>query len=1450
MTSLDNVAVGRRGGGGNRRRLLSTPKDSNRLSKYLCIVRAQIEVFEATKEDVLVRTKKGGLRDPLALGSVGLRCIHCAHVPPNDQARGAVSYPKSIRIIYQAVRNWQRYHLPFCTYIPESVREEMAKAPKAERSRMKSEDFWMQSCRSIGMVDAKDGYGIQIASGLDAVIANHTVMVAASAAAKSPFVHSGFSSGDQDVRSGKNRDALLTSTSSPKKDSQDRNSPFEFGREIDCVSQDSENNLLQKFDAVERTENDTVEPFAVMSSNKITQEKDQTMPVKDGDPEPIEITAHGGKKLSAAFSLHSKDLNIQQKKILEKIEVALNVFPRLCNDGHSQSLERSNSDQLTENETERVLFSLGVKLYELFAEQHPFQEAHTDSQELSVSGLVIVDESPPKKKRDILLNNYNACVSLQHLGFPFSLSHLVANLLQGNNGGCRYSSLDEVRDELQLMSEKPQKFLFDRDLSELNDELVFPEDTLYGRGAQVEMLMSVYNRVIELGGPCEVVLASGYPGTGKTSLMNQVRYHIIQRGGYFMSGRFDELQQVQPLSAIVAAFNKYCDFLLSGNTDNFKRIRDAIKHALGTDANVLTNLIPRLSKIIGDNADSTQVAVEGMEAWNRLLFFFRKFICAISSSDHPVILFLDNLHWADKMSLELIRVLVTDKEITSFLLLGCFRDNKAHPDLLSMHLKIITDSNTQVTVINVQNIDRESVNSLVSDTLYLSRHLTRPLARIVFNKTSGNALFVVQFMKSLRNEGLLSFSMFSRRWEWDVETIESKNIADDVVQLMTNKMLKLAPEVLWALKMASCLSECNDLVMAPLGANNHLFANLDVCVSGGLMNKVGSTYKFSHDQIWRAAYSLLDAKERQSWHLLIGRSLRDQVLHDNRESILFVVVDQLQRGLEMISEHDEKVDFARLCLMAGEKAALKSTFLTASIHFLQGTALLKESDWEDNYDLCLQLFSCCAKALHTTGNHDGVTIALNSIFAHARCLQDEIPAHLTAIISLSAQGKMRDAIQYGLCILEKLGESFPNDIYQGIVEKEVAFTQTLLSLYSTDVILGTPLMQERSKLAVMDILELLLGYAAHEKQELTPCIVCRTIQLTHSHGLSIKSSMGFAYFAFILCQSVSGLEDGYRYGKLAIALTEHFETKRQMPQVYAIVYGTVNIFKEPIQACCEKLKDFFDSAMSRGQVESAMGCALLYTINGFQAGYKLKRLADDIKTFSEKAETYNFKLYDQLIGMYLQAALNLMGECKEPTTLNGEATTELKLLKMSEKNDTLLLSQFYYMRMFLAYIFQQYDLAAEMSRHRQDACKLRPHRHATIVNETLYSGLIAAALAGQNSAGAAGWRKLAEDAMEKMQAWSLHSEWNFRHKLLLLNAELESLSGDLDKAARTYDEAISVATKHGFIHEQAIACERAGLFFSERMRNTERAKQYFARSYTYYIGWGASRKASDLLDYF
>jgi hypothetical protein len=474
------------------------------------------------------------------------------------------------------------------------------------------------------------------------------------------------------------------------------------------------------------------------------------------------------------------------------------------------------------------------------------------------------------------------------------------------------------------------------------DKLLIPEK-LYGRRAEVDALLSTFDRV-EAQGTAEFVLVSGHGGVGKSSLVNELNKLVVPPRGLFAAGKFDQYKRDIPYASLAQAFESLVRGILGRDETELNRWRDTLLEALGPNGQLMVTLIPELAAIIGEPPPIPDLPPQ--EAQNRFQMVFRRFLSAFAQPKHPLALFLDDLQWLDAATLELIEQLVAEPDVRHLLLVGAYRANEVDPShALARTLERIRKGGVSVREIALGPLASNDVRRLIADTLRMEPERVRPLAKLVLEKTAGNAFFVNQFLAALAEDGLLAFDSGRRAWKWDIDRIRAKGFTANVADLMAAKLNRLPKATQEALGSLACLGNVAAVATIDLisgTAKEAVHAALWQAVRAGLLHSMDGAYAFIHDRVREAAYVLSPESARTIEHLRIGRLLASLTAPDQRNEKIFDIVNHLNRGAALITRPKERKQVADLNLIAGKRAKSAAAYAAALQYFSAGRGLLGE----------------------------------------------------------------------------------------------------------------------------------------------------------------------------------------------------------------------------------------------------------------------------------------------------------------------------------------------------------------------------------------------------------------------------------------------------------------------------------------------------------------------------
>ncbi|MGI2906533.1 trifunctional serine/threonine-protein kinase/ATP-binding protein/sensor histidine kinase [Tolypothrix sp. VBCCA 56010] len=1121
-------------------------------------------------------------------------------------------------------------------------------------------------------------------------------------------------------------------------------------------------------------------------------------------------------------------------------------------------------------------YSLGVTFFELLTGKLPFITA--DSMELVYCHIA---KQSPKA------NSINPNI-------PPILSEIISKLM-AKNAEDRYQSALGLKHDLELCRQQWQETgniaFFELAQEDICDRFLIPEK-LYGRQREIKILLAAIDRVIS--GTTEMILVAGSSGIGKTAVINEVHKPIVRQRSYFIKGKFDQFQRDIPLSALVQAFRDLIGQLLSETDAQIEYWKIKILSVLGEQGQVITDVIPELESIIGRQQPVTELSGNAIQ--NRFNLLFQKFIRVFTTKDHPLVIFLDDLQWADSTSLKFIELLMgetatvnqnpslsslllgetnKDRETDGgLLLIGAYRDNevdKAHP--LELTIKQIELSQATINTITLEPLNQGDLNLLIADTMRCEEKVAIPLTQMVFAKTKGNPFFTHQFIKCLHSDGLIEFNFELGYWQCDIPQVKALALTDDVVEFMALQLMKLPSHTQKVLKLAACIGNefdlktltiiheesavdtASDLWQALIEglvfpqAEFYKFFDKDANSQKAINHEKELSlpkYKFVHDRVQQAAYSLIPEDNKQSIHLKIGELLLRNIPVAEQEEKIFDLVNQFNMALPLITLQDERDGLARMNLIAGRKALASMAYLAAVKYLTTGIELLTDDSWERKYDLALGLYETAAEATYLGGDFEQTEQLAEVVLTRAKTLLEKVKVYEVKIQAYGAQNQALIAVNTALIVLKQLGVEFPENPSQSDVQLAMAEIASALTDRSIEDLINLPEMTERYPLEAMRILSSTIGLAYQAVPELFPLILFKQINLSLQHGNAPLSAFAYVSYAVILCGVVGDIESGYQFGKLAETLLAKFNAKEVKAKIIEVFNATIRHWKEPAREVLKPLLEAYSAGLETGDLEFAAYALHNYSYCSYFIGRELTGLDQEMATYSNviaqmKQETvFNWSI------IYRQSVLNLLGSKENYCYLIGEVYNEQEMLATHlEANDGMGLLYLYLAKLYLCYLFQEFQQALE---------------NATLAEKYLDGGIgqlvypifhffdSLTRLAVYPNVGESEQKQILKKVAEnqtKMRHWANHAPMNYLHKFYLVEAERHRVGGEYLEAMDDYDRAITNAKENEYINEEALAHELAAKFYLEWGKQ-KIAATYLTDAYYCYVRWGALAKVEDL----
>lgn len=1096
-------------------------------------------------------------------------------------------------------------------------------------------------------------------------------------------------------------------------------------------------------------------------------------------------------------------------------------------------------------------YSLGVTFYELLTGRLPFKT--TDALEL-VHCHIAKQPIPP----------HQLVGAHRRAPIPQMVSDIIMKLM-AKTAEKRYQStwgiVADLQECLRQFESTGTITKFPLGTHDISDKFQIVQK-LYGREAEVETLLKSFERVAlakEQGGlnGIELMLVAGYSGIGKSALVQEIYKPITEKRGYFISGKFDQFKRNIPYSAVVDAFQELVRQLLTESETKLNQWRKQIRQAVGDNGQVIIDVIPEVELIIGQQPAVLELgATESENRFNRVLGNFIRACCA---KEHPLVIFLDDLQWADLATLQLVERLAIDSQTDYLLLIGAYRDNEVsltHP--LTMTLKQLHKQGAIVNWITLCPLTLEPICHLISDTLHCNSTVVKPLAELVLQKTEGNPFFVNEFLKTLYDENLITFKPDKDcQWTWYIEQIKAMNITDNVVELMISKLQKLPESTQQVLRLAACVGadfDLNTLAIICKKSSNELFLELIPAIQTGLILPTSEldqdlsiqNYKFLHDRVQQAAYTLIDEDKKQLIHLEIARLLLKNTGSNAVLLDVFEIVDHFNFGVEIVTQQEEREEIAKLNLMAGEKAKAATAYAAAINYLKVGLKLLNPDSWQSQYDLTLNLYSEAVEAAYLNGNFEEMEQLAVEVQNNAIKTLVQVKVYDSKIQANVSQGNLKVAIKLGLQMLEQLGINLPENPSQLDIQRGFAETASLYAEPEIEALINLPNMSQPEPQAAIYILSSISAAAYIAAPELMLLIVLSMTNLSIRYGHSTLSAFSYACYGLILCGVIQDIELGYKFGRLGLALVEKLNPRRGKARALEVLGAHVIHWKEHFRETLPIVIEGYRSGLETGEFEFASYCAFFVCDHSYFVGHELISLEQKMATYGNAICQIRRKNPFNWVAMFRQAVLNLLGQSKNPTCLIGDVYNEEQWLPLAiEANDRLGLHLLYLNKLILCYLFGEQPQAiqnAVMAEQYLDgviAMVVVPLFH--FYDSLAHLGMFADASDTEKEALLN--RVITNQA--KMQNWADHAPMNFSHKYHLVEAEKARVLGKVLEAEEFYEQAIAGASKNKYIQEEALAYELAAKFYLERGRE-KIAQTYMKEAHYGYTCWGARAKVEDL----
>jgi Nif-specific regulatory protein len=1093
------------------------------------------------------------------------------------------------------------------------------------------------------------------------------------------------------------------------------------------------------------------------------------------------------------------------------------------------------------------LYSLGVTFYQALTGVLPF--VSDDPLELTHWHLARMPTPPAEIDPTI----------------PVVLSRIVLKLLS-KTAEERYQSALGLREDLarcegewtarSAVAEFP---LGQRDVS----DRFLVSQKLYGREREVDALLGAFDRCC--AGTTALTVVSGYAGIGKTALIQELYKPIVRQRGYFTSGKFDQIARM-PYGGFIQAFRGLIRQLLTKGEHELAGWRARLSEALGSGSSVLAQVIPEVELMLG--AQPPPPSIGPAEAQNRFRLAIQNFLRVLAQREHPLVVFLDDLQWADSASLDLLKPLLRSSEVQHFLLIGAYRDNEVdsgHP--LARTLAALETEGVQLFRVALGPLALTDLTLLIHDTLHGELSAIEPLARLILEKTGGNPFFVIQFLKALREGGLLNFDYDRARWTFQMDAIARAGLTDNVIDLMTGKIQRLSARAQVALTLGACIGNQFDLHTFAIvndQSDDDAAGHIREALEAGLIipvahpveaepeewasaaaPRISPSYAFLHDRVQQAAYSLIPDDRKQLVHLTVGRLLLDRSDAAITEEKLFDIVHHLNLGRALIADQTERIALARLNLTAGRKAKSATAYDAALGYFTTGFTLLTEARWDTDYDLAFELHLESAECEYLCGRFDEAEQAYRPLLQRARTRLDRARIHNLRILQYEHVSRYADAIRAGGEGLALFGVVVPEaaeDKDKALAE-ELAAIQAQMGDRSIEALIDLPTMEDLEIQTVMKLrANLHTSCFLSGDKVLTLLNTSAMVRLSLVHGNIEESAYAYALHAAMLVGPV--LEDhqsAYEFGLLALRLNERLHAPALRSKILMMFAWQISVWCRPLEASFPYTRDAFRIGKETGLFVDAAWALFNEAWLALLTCCQL----DDLHAYAANVEYIRRIKMDHIADghqVILQWGRALQGLTYDPVSLTDAVFDEAVYRREYESRR--LFEMFHVVAtLALRYTFGDFGGARDAARLAEDV--IRRDFTGTIWDElrVFYHALTLAALHAPSTP------REVEAELDALSArlarWAESAPHLFRLHHLIVAAELARARGRAEEAMVLYETAIGAAAGAGCPRERALANELYAVYRRDR-GHSRVAAAWMLEARDAYAQWGAAAKVRDL----
>lgn len=1132
---------------------------------------------------------------------------------------------------------------------------------------------------------------------------------------------------------------------------------------------------------------------------------------RDINPGNIFVTLHSGVRLTGFR--HA----IYQTHLRPTADLVLGSLPYIA----PEQTGRMNRP----TDCRSDLYALGATLYELFTGNLPFSASAPE--EWIHSHIV---RAPPAPES-----------IAPHL--PAQISAIVLKLLSKDPAD-RYQSAEglavDLRECLAAWSANRAIPRFSLGNYDLVTAIRTPR-ALYGRKSERAVLRAAFDCAAR-NGQISVALVSGPSGVGKSALVADFQSSLTPDDALMAAGKFDVQMRNVPYAALTQAFASLIQQILTYDEREVSAWRQRLAEAVGPNGHLVTELLPAFELLIGQQPPLTDLRPQ--DRLSRLRIVFRRLVQAFARPGRPLVLFIDDLQWLDMATLELVGDLLSRSAVPNLVFIGAYRtDDTERRDLLVSQLDAIRKAGVLIEEIALQSLNSSDLNTLMAEMIGCERARIRPLANLVHEKTGGNPFFAMQFIKALNEEGLLTYDRHTNAWRWDVARVRAKTLTENVADLMASK-LTLLPEgtrqLLQTLAFLGSAAELEILAIASGQSKQQVSSSIEPALKAGLVAPRELSYAFVHDRIQEAAYELGPLKDNPAIHLRIGMALAEYLSPEDPSDKLYIIANQLNRGVSAATSNAERETIVGINLSAGRRARSAAAYNAAIVHLKIASERLGDPENPRASQTAFAIALLSAECELLVGHLDVAEAQLRALSLSCPNVQTSSEVTRLRANLHTMRGQTEQAIEVCLEFLQQIGIDWRPHPTDSEVDEEGHRLRKLAKKLSDDALQTLPPMTDPEQRATLAVFADLITPALLTDLNLSNIVILAAARLTLEHGICEESSYPLVCAFGVFNIRYSDADLGFRLSHFAVSLADRWPQSRWSGRTLLVFGQFVTPWIRPIRSGQTFIRRSLDVALAMGDLTWVGYAHHALVSSRLFAGDPVQEIYKDAEEVAAFAEASGFSLIGATLAVQRGFVVSLIGREKvnegrelidlaapialEGTSLQGVCFHHISQIQLhviaGRYNDAIALSDETPFRSVRAYIelveYRFYSALAhagayDTSRPEQrevHASRVRQHYHELTIR-------------------------------------CMRNQDNFADRLTLLAAEIARLERRELEAERLYEESIKLARKSGFVQIEAIAAECAARFYEGRNIRTV-SLSYLVNARDCYLRWGAQSKVRHL----